>query len=60
MLMSGSFALVSQESIRELFPKSYKTMREVATVHSCTPQAAAFAAIRATEKIKGHLKKQFA
>lgn len=53
-------AFVSQESIRELFPKSYKTMREVATVHSCTPQAAAFAAIRATEKIKGHLRKQFA
>lgn len=53
-------AFVSQESIRELFPQSYKTMREVATIHDCTPQAAAFAAMRATEKIKSHLKRQFA
>lgn len=41
----------AREEVRELFPDSQKTMKQVAKLHNVTPQAVAFAAMRANSKI---------
>jgi hypothetical protein len=46
---------ITRDEIRELFPTAQKTMKLVAKQHEVTPQAAAFAAIRANSKIAAHL-----
>jgi RNA polymerase sigma factor (sigma-70 family) len=49
---------ISQEQVRGLFPSSSATMKEVAEQHGVSPQAAAFAAERANQKIERFLRKK--
>jgi hypothetical protein len=49
-------AWISRDEVRGLFPGARKTMRAVAVAHGVSPQAAAYAAVRANTKIVAKLR----